>query len=199
MVVALAACTDEDEPAVPVVPTSPTTTSPYGDDVADDPTATSSSGIPELCSGLIGGGRVRQIVQAQIPSEVRRTFIEYTGDDFNEDSGRTARLECAYGVPKKKSKAPAVEIAASSYVDATTAAEAVDRTLAGTGSKVESQPVAEDREAHRLTDNASVSLLFADDDRTFVITLRRKVVPARAETVVLDGIALEILGLAESS
>jgi hypothetical protein len=62
------------------------------------------------------------------------------------------------------------------------------------GQRVEAQP-AMNHQGFLLTDAEDITYVAAVGDRTAVITLARKVVPAAAERVVLLGLAEVILGV----
>lgn len=196
-VFALSACSNTDEPEVPVVPT------PAGSDGTDGteapeteltPSPTSTAGVPELCSDLASPGEVARIVQAPLPGETTRVF----NDDFLSDSGRTGRLTCSYGVRRGSAgrpRPPRLEIAVSGYVDAATATGRIESTVdaaAASGGTVQPQGIG-GRDGYFLSDNEDVSFVVADDTRTYVITLRRGVVPRRAVPVALLELARHLL------
>lgn len=198
----LAGCSN-DEPEVPVVPTSGEPTD-GGDstEAGADPTAspTSTTGVPELCTDLASAGDIAQILQVPMQGETVRVY----NDEFLPDSGRTGRLSCSYGVPEvvpgttPPPTPPPVplEIAVSGYTDAETAAGRIDSTVDGAqaaAATVTAQPVA-GRDGFLLSDATDVSFVVADDIRTYVITLQHGVVPPAAEPVVLVNLAAHLLG-----
>lgn len=198
----VAGCSNREEPEVPEVPGETTSGGASdADDTPGTPEPSSTVGVPELCSDLIATARVLQILEIPIQGDTTRVF----NDDFLADSGRTGRLTCSYGVvapptgvapPPTPAPVP-LEIAVSSYVDAEIAAGRIESTVSSTqdaGGAAQAQPVS-GRDGFVLTDAEDISIVFADDVRTYVITLRRGVVVPAAEPVVLLGLAEEILGV----
>lgn len=182
----MAGCTDRDEPTVPEVPT-PTPTETRTDAA---PTPTYTAGVPELCEDLLTGGEVRTIVEVPYRGGVDRVY----NDDRLPDSGRIGRLTCRYGVPSRPNRAPAVEISVSAYTSADIAAGRITDSVGGAGDDVPERQTFQGRDGFLLRDKKSVSLLFADDVRTYVITMRVGVVRTYAATrVVLLGLAEAIL------
>jgi hypothetical protein len=200
LVLSLAACTDQEEPEVPEVPGA--TETPGGTDETAEPTEpaadpTDAINVPFECGEMLTAGRVVQILQTSLDGETQRVY----NDEFLQDSGRTGRLTCRYGVPSGGSSpspspspgGPAVEIAVSSYVDAETAAGRIDSTLGSTSRDVEPQTIG-GTEGYLLIGDDEVTYVVAEGVRTYVITLRRGLVPDAAEVVVILELAAEILG-----
>lgn len=197
-VLALAACT-KPQPDVPVVPTESEST---GTDKAatQTPSPTATDGIPQECSELATAGEVASFLNVPIQGETIRIY----NDDFLSDSGRTGRLNCRYGVkagpagrPPSTSAPAALEISVSSYVDKHTAAGRIDSTVdaaQAAGGSVAAQAVA-GHHGFVLADPKDVSYVFAQGTRTYVITLRHRVVPVTAERVVLLDVASHLLGV----
>lgn len=139
-----------------------------------------------------------------MPSGVRRIF----NDDYLESSGRTGRLSCEYGIDRADDDSPSpsptdddsgddaeaaiLEIAVSVYTQADVAAGRISDTVDRAGGEVESHEVL-GNEGFFLRDDEDISLIFANDVRTYVITMVRDFVPESAEPIVLNGIANEIL------
>ncbi|NED93882.1 hypothetical protein G1H11_00965 [Phytoactinopolyspora alkaliphila] len=202
MALSLAACTDQQEPEVPEVPGATETPEDAVDtaeptEPAGDPT--DALDVPFECGEMLTAGRVVQILQTPLDGESQRVY----NDDYLADSGRTGRLTCRYGVPTGGSSpspspspsadGPAVEVAVSSYVDEETAAGRIDTTLGSTSRDVEPQTIG-GTEGYLLTDDDEVTYIVARGVRTYVITLRRGLVPDAAEVVVILELAAEILG-----
>ncbi|NEE02210.1 hypothetical protein [Phytoactinopolyspora halotolerans] len=205
VILLLSGCTENEEPEVPEVPRG--TEEPTGDAEATEasdatPEPTSTLDVPFECSELMTAGRVVQILQTSLDGETQRVYNE----DFLEDSGRTGRLTCRYGAPvsgRTASPSPspdaepekaAVEIAVSSYVDEETATGRIDTTLGSTSRDVEPQTIG-GKEGYLLTGDGEITFILADGVRTYVIALRRGVVPEKAEVVVMLDLAAEMLGL----
>ncbi len=207
LLVAVSGCTDQDEPEVPEVPggTEQPTDGAEPTSVVD-PTAdpTEALDVPFECGDMLTAGRVVQIVQTSLDGETQRIY----NDEFLESSGRTGRLTCRYGVPtsdptasptpdaEADELAPAVEIAVSSYVDAETASGRIESTVGATSRDIDPQTIGGE-EGYLLTGDDDVSYIVAEGVRTYVITLRRGVVPEAAEVVVILELAAELLGIAE--
>ena len=204
VVLSVAACSNTDEPEVPVVPTQGE--SPGVDGTAEDvaeatPSPTSTTGIPELCGELATAGEVAQILKVALSGETQRIY----NDDFLRDSGRTGRLTCSYGVPvvpEGRSAPPTpppvpLTVAVSGYVDAEVAAGRISSTVDAAhaaGTTVQAQSVA-GRDGFLLSDKQDVSFVVADDVRTYVMTLSHGVVAKPAERVVLLDLAGHLLGI----
>lgn len=183
----LGACTNTEEPTVPEVPTpTPTATGP--DDEAL-PAPSFTAGVPELCEDLITGARVREIVEVPFRGGIDRVY----NNERLEDSGRIGRLTCRYGVSNRPNRPPAVEVAVSAYTSADVAADRIPASVNAARGDVEPQKV-QGRPGFILRDKEDVSLLFADDVRTYVITMRVGVVKTYAATrVVLLSLAEAVL------
>lgn len=199
LTVVLVGCTNQEEPEVPEVPgatTDPPTEGGGTDGATATPDPTSTLAVPFECSEVMTAGRVVQILQTSLNGDTQRVY----NDDFLEDSGRTGRLTCSYGVPTRTGRRtpkddepqPAVEIAVSSYTDAETATGRIDATVGSTSRKVEPQTIG-GKEGYLLTGDGEVTFVVSEDIRTYVITLRRGVVPKAAEVVVILELATELL------
>lgn len=203
----LAGCSG-DEPEVPVVPER-STSQPSGQ--AALPSPTSTVGVPILCEDVVTFAEVAQILQVPLEGTTSRIY----NDDYLSDSGRTGRLTCAYGssvgtqtptqtplpTPPPTPLPPEVEISISAYTDAEIAAGRVDSTVAAAqaaAGQLQAQTVA-GRDGFILSDDEDVSFVLADGRQTYVITVRRGVVPAAAEPVVLVGLAEAVLGVPEGA
>ncbi|NDL55493.1 hypothetical protein [Phytoactinopolyspora mesophila] len=196
----VASCTDQEEPEVPEVPggTEQPTDGAEATEAANPTADPTELDVPFECSELLTAGRVVQIVQTSIDGETRRVY----NDEFLESSGRTGRLTCQYGVPTADSTAsptpsgdeqgPAVEIAVSSYVDAETAAGRIEATLGSTSRDIDPQTIG-GNEGYLLTGDDDVTFIAAEGVRTYVISLRRGLVPEAAEVVVILELAAEML------
>lgn len=204
--IVMAGCTDGDEPEVPEVPTpTPTDQPSTPTETTGTPGAEPTAGVPELCSDLIATGRVAQIVETPMPSGVRRIY----NDEFLEASGRIGRLTCEYGIKDDDdetssptsgaspgdddAESAVLEIAVSAYTAADVAAGRVGDTVDRASGQVSALDVM-GNEGFLLGDDEDVSLVFADDVSTYVLTLVRGFVPEPAEEIVLLSIAEEILG-----
>ncbi|WP_205740575.1 hypothetical protein [Haloactinopolyspora alba] len=211
----LTGCSNSDEPEVPVVPTESSASRGSGetDDAVAEPTPspTSTTGVPELCEELATAGDVAQILEVPMRGQTRRIY----NDDHLEESGRTGRLTCRYGVrsapdtpsPGNRPSAPArqpripLEFSVSGYVDAEVAAGRITSTVdaaQAAGTTVKAQSVA-GRDGFLLSDKEDVSFIVADDIRTYVVTLAHRVVPRKAERVVLLAMAEHLLGIPSST
>jgi hypothetical protein len=153
--------------------------------------------IPEFCDELIPFTDVVRIVAVPVSGGSSRTYAT----DFSAESGRTARLTCQYGVRPAptggNAPPPQVEISLSSYVDAAAAAARLEDTVGSarsSGQRVEAQ-AAPNHQGFLLADAKDITYVAAVGDRTLVVTLARKVVPAAAERVVLLGLAEAVLGV----
>jgi hypothetical protein len=196
----LASCTDQDEPEVPEVPrgTEQPTDGAEATEAVDPTADPTDVDVPFECGDLLTAGRVVQIAQTSIEGETRRVY----NDEFLESSGRTGRLTCQYGVPTADATAsptpsdeeqvPAVEIAVSSYIDSETAAGRIDATLGSTSRDVDPQTIG-GNEGYLLTGDDDVTFIAAEGVRTYVISLRRGLVPEAAEVVVILELAAEML------
>jgi hypothetical protein len=196
LLAAVGCARDADESELPALPSSPSASASPGTEVTA--TTTPASGpIPEFCDEVIPFTDVVRIVAVPIGGGSSRTYAT----DFSPESGRTARLTCQYGVqPSPAGGAappPQVEISLSRYVDAAAASARLEDTVGSarsSGQQVEAQ-AATNHQAYLLTDAEGISYVAAIGDRTLVITLARKVVPAAAERVVLLGLAEAVLGV----
>ncbi|HEU0042326.1 MAG TPA: hypothetical protein VFQ15_08250 [Jiangellaceae bacterium] len=200
----LAGCA-RTEPEVPVVPGAATSQPPTE---SPTPSPTSTVGVPELCEDVATFAQVAQILQVPLEGTTTRVY----NDDYLSDSGRTGRLTCTYGSavgtqtpapnPPPTPLPPPVEISISAYTDDEIAAGRIDSTVAAAqatagqaaAGQVQAQAVA-GRDGFILADAEDVSFVLADGRQTYVITLRRAVVPPAAEPVVLLGLAEEVLGV----
>jgi hypothetical protein len=197
LLIAAVGCTREPaEPELPALPGSTTgATSPGSGQTA---AATAPSGpIPEFCDEVIPFTDVVRIVAVPISGGTSRTYAT----DFAPESGRTARLTCEYGVQPTPARGaappPQVEISLSSYVDAAAATARLEDTIGSarsSGQQVETL-AGINHQGFLLTDAEDVTYVAAVGDRTLVITIARKVVPAAAERVVLLGLAEAVLGV----
>ncbi|WP_298327750.1 hypothetical protein [Haloactinopolyspora sp.] len=201
------ACSNTDEPEVPVVPTQGASPSDDGSagDAAATPSPTSTTGVPELCEDLATAGEVAKILKVPMRGETQRVY----NDDYLGDSGRTGRLTCKYGVrptPEGRNAPPTpapvpLTVAVSGYVDGDVAAGRISSTVddaQAAGTTVQAQSVA-GRDGFLLSDKQDVSFVVADDVRTYVITLSHGVVAKPAERVVLLDMAHHLLGIPPST
>lgn len=189
----LGSCTGQEEPEVPEVPGATETPTEGGGTEGATPTAdpTDALDVPFECSELMTAGRVVQILKKSLKGEMQRVY----NDDFLEDSGRTGRLTCSYGVPtgrRNRQQDPTVEIAVSSYTDAETAQGRIDTTVGATSRRIKQQTIAGNK-GYLLTGDGQVTFVVAKDVRTYVISLRRGVVKRSAEVVVILDLAAELL------
>jgi hypothetical protein len=183
-----------DDTQVPVPQSGATATPTAG----DPPTTTPADGpIPQFCDEVIPFTDVVRIVAVPISGGSSRTYAT----DFSAESGRTARLTCQYGIRPKPARGdatpPQVEISLSSYVDAAAASARLEDTVGSartSGQQVEAQ-AATNHQGFLLVDAKDITYVAAVGDRTVVVTLARKVVPAPAERVVLLGLAEAVLGV----
>jgi hypothetical protein len=197
LLLAATACTrDTNEPELPVLPGTTSGSTPSG--AEETAAATPPNGpIPEFCDEVIPFTDVVRIVAVPIGGGSSRTYAT----DFSPESGRTARLTCQYGIQPSPARGaappPQVEISLSSYVDAAAASARLEDTVGSarsSGQQIEAQAAA-NHQAYLLTDEEGISYVAATGDRTLVITLARKLVPAAAERVVLLGLAEAVLGV----
>jgi hypothetical protein len=182
-----------DDAEVPT-PQSGSTSTPAG---SGPPTTAAASPIPQFCDEVIPFTEVVRIVAVPISGGSSRTYAT----DFSTESGRTARLTCHYGVEPSPARGaappPRVEITLSSYVDAAAAAARLEDTVGSarsSGQQVEAQ-AGVDHQGFLLADASDITYVAAVCDRTVVVTLARKMVPAAAERVVLLGLAEAALGV----
>ena len=172
---------------------APTATAPA------TPTAAPVVAFPDSCSDLVPTPEVVEVVAAPLPGGT--TFV-YA--DAQPDIKRTQRITCGYGVPEAAEGQPAptpadpaVEITLNEYEDAQAAAARVDVTLesaAAEGSQISTIPVGT-LEGTVLRRPERATLVVRQDARTLVVTVRRGLVPAAAEDVVLTELAGRALGL----
>ena len=188
---------EAEQPELPALPGTTSTSASVSPGVEQTALAMPTGGpIPEFCDDVIAFTDVARIVAASISGGSSRTYAT----DFSAESGRIARLTCEYGVepsPARGEAPPAqVAISLSQYVDAPGASARLEDTVGSArsaGQQVEAL-AAPTHQAYVLTDPAAVSYVAAIGDRTLVVTLARKVVPAAAERVVLQRLAEAVLG-----
>jgi hypothetical protein len=193
-----AGCTRQaDDTEVPVPQPSATSTSTTSGPPTTAAATPAGGPIPQFCDEVIPFTEVVRIVAVPISGGSSRTYAT----DFSAESGRTARLTCQYGDQPSPARGeappPQVEISLSQYVDAAAASARLEDTVGSarsTGQLVEAQ-AGSAHQAYLLTDAEAVSYVAAIGDRTLVVTLARKVVPAAAERVVLLGLVEAVLGV----
>jgi hypothetical protein len=197
LLLATTGCAREaDQPELPALPG--TTSASASPGIAEPTLATPAGGpIPEFCDEVIPFTDVARIVAAPISGGSSRTYAT----DFSAESGRTARLTCQYGIQPSPARGeappPQVSISLSQYVDAAAASSRLEDTVGSArsaGQQVEAVAAAT-HQAYLLADAEAVSYVAAIGDRTLVVTLARKVLPAAAERVVLLRLAEAVLGI----
>ena len=165
----------------------------------DSPTdaAPTQLGFPQECDQLIPFVRVAEIVAVPMAGTSR-----VYQDDFPADSGRLERLTCNYGTepPGGDGEAaedaePYVTVAVSSYTNSGAATVRMQSTVDSArigGQQVEALEVA-GRNGFFLRNDEAVSYVLADNELTYVVTLRRDVVEDPAEQVVLVTMVEQLL------
>jgi hypothetical protein len=156
------------------------------------PAAPTLPDFPESCGDLVPTSEVVAIVGRPLPGDTTFVFAEAL-----PEIGRTARVTCGYGVGAGRGPDPAVEITVNEYEDEAAAQERIDVTLeaaAEAGDEVSELATGPYR-GWVLRDEDGASYVVDAGSRTLVISLQRRLVPARAETVVLTQLAERALAL----
>lgn len=190
---------DESSPAEQPTPTLTDTSTKS----APQPTQT---GFPQECGQVIRSVDVANIVAAPMPG-TRRIYQ----NDFPAESGRLERLTCSYGTETAEDgddgdngearEQPVVEIAISAYVDSAAATTRVEDTVGSArirGEDVEETEIG-GQPVFVLPGDDTTSYVFGVQERTYVVTLSREVVPEPAEQVVLVSLVEELLGTSDTS
>ncbi len=190
---------DETSPADQPTPTlTDTVTNPAPQSI--------ETGFPQECGQVIRSVDVANIVAAPMPG-TRRIYQ----NDFPAESGRLERLTCSYGTEAAEEgddgdngearEQPVVEIAISSYVDSAAATTRVEDTVGSArirGEDVEETEIG-GQTVFVLPGEDTTSYVFGVQERTYVVTLSREVVPEPAEQVVLVSLVEELLGTSDTS
>ncbi|HEX6337083.1 MAG TPA: hypothetical protein VFZ85_09020 [Jiangellaceae bacterium] len=204
-----AACSEDDpgEATHPMLedPTPTATPTSTGTPAGAEPT---EAAFPQECGQLIPFVRVAEIMAVPMAGTSR-----VYQDDFPADSGRLERLTCSYGTESPDDdgdaedgdgdedaedgddREPYVTIAVSSYTDPGAATVRVDSTVDSArvgGQQVEAMELA-GRSGFILRGDETVSYVVADQELTYVVTLRRDVLDDPAEQVVLVTMVEQLL------
>lgn len=211
VLLAASSCSDDPEEAThPLLDESPGIADPTPTitSTATAPTSLpTDASFPQECGQVIRSVDVANIVAAPMPG-VRRIYQ----NDFPADSGRLERLTCSYGTETSGDEEdgdnggdardqPVVEIAISSYVDAEAATARVEDTAGSArirGEDVEETEIG-GHAVFIIPGNDATSYVLGVQERTYVVTLARDVVPEPAEQVVLVSLVEEVLGLSTGS
>jgi hypothetical protein len=181
VLLALSACTSDPPPANPEVPVF-TTPAP--------PSSLPVKPVPKTCGGLATLTEVADILGAAV-----------TGDTLpvvgvpEPSIGRTARLDCYYGVPAGQPRsAAAVWIGLAAYTDAAAARSRVDATVEAereAGAKPTEAAVGPD--LGTLLNAAKRTLVAVRDNTTVVVTVVADLVPEAQAAEILGRLANHVL------
>jgi len=159
---------------------------------AATPTGEASPTLPPLpkdCQGVVPPADVVAVVGTPLPGQTTYVFA-----DALPEIGRTGRVTCGYG---DAGDGPKVEVTVNEYESEQAAQARVDLTLqaaAEGGNEVREQPVGP-YPGWIIGDPEDISFVVDAGTRTLVLTIRRGVVAASAEAVVLEQLAARTLGL----
>jgi hypothetical protein len=192
--VALAGCSTDDgsDPAIDLL-FSPDATPT--DSASPSPTPSVAVGLPEFpddCAALVPATDVAAVLAVPLPGDTTFVFA-----DELPDIGRVARVTCGYGVGTGRGPGPAVEITVNEYESQEAAQSRIELTLqaaAERGNEVSEQGVGP-YEGWVISDRRDVSLVVDAGERTLVVTVKRGLVDAAAEPVVLTQLAGRALGV----
>ena len=191
--VALAGCSTDDaaDPAIDLL-FSPEPTATQSAAPSATPTPAGLPDFPEDCGDLVAATDVAAALAVPLPGDTTFVFA-----DALPDIGRVARVTCGYGVGTGRGPGPAVEITVNDYESPEAAQSRVDITLQAAterGNEVNEQGVGE-YEGWVISDRRDVSLVVEAGERNLVVTMKRRLVDAAAEPVVLADIAAQALGV----
>lgn len=194
--VLLAACGtdgDPDDPANRLLFSPDATPEQTGEATQAAPSGPTLPDFPDTCSDLVSTSDVVTIVGRPLPGETTFVFA-----DALPDIGRTARVTCGYGVQGGQDAEPAVEITVNDYRDESSAQDRIDVTLeaaAQAGDRVGELTVGP-YQGWVLRDEDGATAVVDAGTRTLVVSMERRLVPRRAENVVLTQLAERALGVA---
>lgn len=164
-VTAVPACTSDTPAAPPKVPT-------FGTFSASAP-ASSARALPKTCAGVASLGEVTDILQVAVTGQT----LPVVGVP-EPKIGRTARLDCYYGVPAGQPIAAAVvSIGVASYTDSGSARKRMDGTIS------------DEREAGAQAADVPVGA----DHGVLLTGTRRTLVAMRGNNTVVVSVALDLV------